>query len=294
MKINLMPYFSLHHLQLGSITIYTWGLFVGLGFCAGYFLTLWRAKKKNINPNQIAALSIAVFLGAVLGSRLGFLLQYPQRFFNDISLFWNLGEGGLTIWGGILGAIAGGWIAIVLLSSLRRGVRGEVINLEFGVTSPNPSLIKEGKKANFLFLADLFAPGAALGIVIGRVGCLLINDHAGAITKMPWAIVWPDGVLRHPVILYEILFCLAVFFLLLWLEKYQKFQGQLFLNFLALYAAGRFVLDFFRESSGSLADPRMANLTASQWISFWALLGVVALYFSAKKFAIEQKSQTLE
>lgn len=265
---------------------------MGLGFCAGYFLTLWRAKKRNVNPGEIAMLSFGIFLGALLGSRLGFLLQYPERFFGDFFLFLRLGEGGLTIWGGILGAMLAIWI---FLRTAKLYENTKRINL------PQP-LLKEGENSlplgrvreDFLKLADLFAPGAALGIAVGRIGCFLINDHAGAITKMPWGVFWPDGMLRHPVILYEIIFCLMVFFLLLWLEKHQKFQGQLFLNFLALYAAGRFALDFFRESAGALADPRLAGLTASQWICLWVIFGVAAFYFRAKKFSAEKKSPALE
>ncbi len=238
-----MPYFVFDHFNIGSIRIYTWGLLVGLGFCAGYFWLLWQANKKNIDQIKIIWLTLAVFLGASLGSRLFFLLQTPQRLLNNISLLWSFNEGSM-FFGGLLGAIFFGW------------------------------LYAKRAKLDFGLIADLAAPAAALGIGIGRLGCFLINDHLGALTNLPWGILWPDGLIRHPVALYESLAGFLIFATLWYLKDKIKKPGGLFLLFLASYSVIRFFLDFLRESQGYLADPRWLSLTSSQWLSVFIILYV--------------------
>jgi len=116
----------------------------------------------------------------------------------------------------------------------------------------------------------------ALGIAIGRVGCFLINDHAGAATSLPWGILWSDGIMRHPVALYEIL-AMAGVFTLLWslresISRQRQRDGSIFLLFLFSYAVIRFFLDFLREEQGALADPRFWIFSTSQWISIFLMI----------------------
>jgi len=243
-----MPYFVFDHINIGPLRFYTWGFFVGAGFAAGYFLTLYRAKKNNIAPEKIAYLALAIFLGAVLGSRLLYFLQTPQDFFRDVSALWHLNQGGAMFYGGLLGALFFGWLYLKIA------------------------------KENFWKMSDLVAPAAALGTGIGRIGCALINDHAGALTTLPWAIQWPDGFLRHPVAIYLSLFGFLLFAFLLWYEKKARFSGQLFLLFLLVSSAGRFFLDFTRESQGYLADKYFWQLSASQWISILIFFAALIIW----------------
>jgi len=83
-----------------------------------------------------------------------------------------LGQGGLSFLGGVLGALIAATVC-------------------FKLTKTGFNL--------FFPIADLVALIAPISIAIGRIGCSLINDHQGAETQLPWGIVWPDGVIRHPV-----------------------------------------------------------------------------------------------
>ena len=98
-------------------------------------------------------------------------------------------------------------------------------------------------KIDFLEIADLLAPSIALGIFIGRLGCFLIKDHLGTVTNLPWAILWPDGIMRHPVALYLSLNGLLIFLILWFLQDKLKKPGQLFIIFLLWYSVARFLLD---------------------------------------------------
>jgi len=232
-----MPYFVFDKIVIGPLKIYTWGLFVGFGFCAGYFWLFWQAGKKKIDQIKIIWLSFSVFVGALLGSRIFFLLQSPRRLLSNLSLLWNF-DGGLMFFGGLIGGITASWLYLKL------------------------------NRLNFKEVADLAAPAIALAIGIGRIGCFLINDHLGKITNLPWGILWPDGFRRQPVALYESLAGFILFAAILLLRNKIKKPGEIFLFFLAGYSFLRFFLDFLRESQGPLADPRLGGLSISQWLAF--------------------------
>jgi len=66
----MIPYFSYSQIQLGPITFYTWGLFLGLAFLIGSWLTLKEATKKGIDQKKVCWLIIFVFAAGLLGARL--------------------------------------------------------------------------------------------------------------------------------------------------------------------------------------------------------------------------------
>jgi phosphatidylglycerol:prolipoprotein diacylglycerol transferase len=246
----MIPYFVFDQFQIGHLTIYTWGLIVGLGFTTGYFLMLYLAKKQKLPLGKIIGLALVVFASSILGARLFYLLQTPRQFLADVSLLWS-SNGGAIFLGGLLGAVFFGWLYVKWV------------------------------KLDFWQIADLTILPLCLGIGIGRIGCFLINDHIGSVTNLPWGILWPDGITRHPVALYELL-AGFLFFLIFWFLR-QKFQkpGQLFLLFLASYSAVRFLLDFTRESQGYLIDIHFWQLSINQWLSIFLFL--VAFFLWQKK-----------
>jgi len=79
----MIPYFSYNQIQLGPVTFYPWGFFVGLAFILAYFLVLKQAKEKNIGEKKIFWLAIWIFVGAIIGSRLGYILQFTDFYFKN-------------------------------------------------------------------------------------------------------------------------------------------------------------------------------------------------------------------
>ncbi len=246
----MIPFFSYNQIQIGPITLYPWGFFIGLAFLVGYLLSLNQAKKQGIEEKKIFWLFIWIFIGIMVGSRLFYILQFPKRFLDNPIDIFKFSAGGLMLAGGLIGALILG------------------------------GLYLKKAKLNFLKTADILAPAIALGIFIGRIGCFLINDHQGGITKLPWAIQWADGSLRHPIALYLSLNGLILFFVLWKLRKKLTKPGQLFFVFLIWYAISRFSLDFLRASDTVLADPHYWGLTISQWLGLGAL---TMLYFYNSK-----------
>ena len=115
---------------------------------------------------------------------------------------------------------------------------------------------------------DLFAIPLTLGIAIGRLGCFFggIADHTyGNPANLPWSVNFGDGIPRHPVQIYEILFLLALAAVLSFLRGELPRNGDLYRVFLVSYLAWRLAIDFLKP--GSL----FGDLTAIQWACVAAL-----------------------
>ena len=126
---------------------------------------------------------------------------------------------------------------------------------------------------------DLFAPAVALGMAIGRIGCLL-TEAPGRPTTLPWGVHAPAttpecpgcvaGLAMHPSFAYEIAFQLAAFAVLMWLRPRITHPGELFVIYIAAYAVFRFFVEFVRANETVWLD-----LTRPQWVLLpsLALLG---------------------
>jgi prolipoprotein diacylglyceryltransferase len=207
-----------------------------LGYLAGTVLYL-RARRKSGDflPDSLRSTAVcAAFVGAALGSRLLACLEHPESFrWSALFLF----DGRRTILGGILG----GWIAV------------EAVKLRYNIHCRT---------------GDLFVTPLIVGLIVGRIGCFVagVADNTfGSPTTLPWGIDFGDGLARHPLPLYEILFLL--FYLLLAREvAWPLLNGDRFRLFVFSYFSLRFGLEFLQDS------PRLLGLDALQWACLAGLL----------------------
>jgi phosphatidylglycerol:prolipoprotein diacylglycerol transferase len=242
----MIPYLAIEFLKIGPFTFYVWGFFIALAFLVGLVWAIWQGRKIGIDDKKIIYLVIFIFLGAMFGARLLYVLQWPADFFSDPLMFFRIGEGGMMFYGGLLGGLLAGWLYI-------------------------------RKWENRWKFISALTPVFPLAMAVGRIACFLSNDHLGALTNLPWGIRWPSGSLRHPVALYLILFNLALAGFLFWYRRKTKLPGQVFFAFLILYGVVRFLLDFTRDFS---ADPHYWGLAVSQWISI--AVAIIALKYLSR------------
>ncbi len=160
-----------------------------------------------------------------------------------LGYFLQFGTNGLMFYGGLFGTLIISWFYI------------------------------RKNKLNFLKIADTLMPSVALGLFIGRIGCFLIKDHPGTITNLPWAIQWPDGILRHPVALYLLINGLIMFLVFWFLRNRLQKHGQLFIIFLIWYSTVRFLLESTR-----IGELQYFGLFTNQWISIFVFVyGIILL-----------------
>src|SRR3989344_5410887 len=237
----MIPYQSFNAIPLGFTTIYLWGIFTALAFLVAIFLALKKAEKLKIDKNIIYDLSFYILISAIIGSRIGFFITHPSEF--SFMNFFKIWQGGMAFFGGFILAFI---VAVIYIKK---------------------------KKLDFWKIADLFAFPVLIGHIIGRVGCYITGEHIGKVANLPWSI-YQEGALRHPVILYEIIGLIFIVFIISNIKN--KKQGTIFLTYLLLYSALRFIVTFFRMN-----DPIFLSLTGSQYISI--LLFIIASILLIKK-----------
>jgi phosphatidylglycerol---prolipoprotein diacylglyceryl transferase len=217
-------------LDLGPITIHTYGLLLALAFICGIWAASRNARKQGIEPDSVWNLGLVIIFSALLGAKLLLFLS-DYRYYSE-----NPRE-------------------IFALSTLRTsGVYYGALILSISCAV----WYLRKKKLPFLKMADIAAPGIALGQAISRLGCLSAGCCYGKPTHMPWGIIFtssyasenvgvPLNIPLHPTQIYESAgaFCLFLFLLKRFSKKHA--DGQILLEYVALYALMRFITEFFRD-----------------------------------------------
>lgn len=235
-------------IDFGVFRIYSYGLFIALGFAAAVFLSVYRAHKENLNPEAVIDIAIYAIIGGVIGARLSYVVYYWDYFSsNPISALY-LWEGGLTSFGGFIG----GGLAASLFVYLRR--------------------------LNWLKVADVVAYGLPVGIAIGRIGCFFNGCCYGIETNCPIGVVFPvlgDGVAHLPTQIFESIYSLVIFAVIAAVASRPHKQGDLFFLFTGLYGFFRFLNEFVR------VNPDLVfGLSGSQLMSIMFMAAAV-IYFIA-------------
>ncbi|MCZ7574360.1 MAG: prolipoprotein diacylglyceryl transferase [Ardenticatenaceae bacterium] len=238
--------------HLGPLMISWYGLAVATALSVGVWLTLREARRKGLATDPLLDLVPWVVGGGLVGARLLHVLDRWEFYAANPGQLLAIQNGGLAILGGILGgALVGGLVAWRRRLPVRR-------------------------------LFDTAAPGLVLGQAIGRLGCLVTGDAVGRATNGSWGIVYVNpgamvpqpGVAYQPVFAYEALWDLAVFAVLWRLRRHIKTDGYLFALSLALYAAGKFALTFFRTEAiwfWGLQEAQVVALGLLVLAGLWAL-----------------------
>ncbi|MBI3405178.1 MAG: prolipoprotein diacylglyceryl transferase [Acidobacteria bacterium] len=215
--------------HLGPVTIHTYGVLVATGVLLALFLCESRARVAGVPPDRVWNLGIYMVLAGILGSKLWLLIQDYDYYWKDPRRILE------TATLQAAGAYYGGLFAAVVVA----------------VVYARRAHLK------FLPLADIYSAPLALGHAVGRIGCFTAGCCWGKETALPWAVTFHDsyaanlvgvplGVHMHPVQLYESALDFLLFGFLLWLTRRQKFAGQVFAAYIALYGVIRFATEFFR------------------------------------------------
>ena len=225
---------------IGGYNIGTHDAFVALAFVVGLFVFLRETRRRDMWDERLIPVITGVIVGGALGARLAGVLDAATRDGTG-AVAWAWIEGGRSILGGLTGAYLG-----ALVGKRAGGYTGRT--------------------------GDLFAPAIALGLAVGRVGCLL-TEAPGRPTSLPWGVnVDPSvantvpecpgclaGVPMHPSFLYEIVFLLLAYTALRLIRDRVDAPGELLVLFLAAYAVFRFGVEFTRANPADVL-----GLTRSQ------------------------------
>lgn len=238
--------------ELGPLTIHTYGLFIALAFLAGMAWASREARQRGIPVSMVQDIVFWSILAAIVGSRLLFVLLNPGYFLRnplDIFMFW---KGGLVFLGGAL------LVALAIWFYLR------------------------SKRQPILPWADLLIPALPLGQAIGRLGCFSAGCCYGKQCDLPWAVTFtnpgslaPLNTPIHPTQLYHSLGDLTTFLTLLLAKPYLKRDGQVLGLFLLVFPVFRIGVEFFRAdfrgSMGPFSTTQVisaALMLVGLWLTF--------------------------
>lgn len=262
--------FGVGPLDVGPFSIYTYGVLLAAAYLTGLQLAYVRSKKIGLDPNRVLDLGVYVIIAALVGAKLLLLIIDFSYFRTHPADLLALARSGGVFYGGLIGAV------LVAMWYIRRH------GLPLWTT------------------CDMFAPGIALGHVIGRVGCLMAGCCYGRATSVPWAITFSDpfaasnvgtplNVPLHPTQLYEAGAELVILiFLLITERKGRPFPGRTFWSYILLYAVSRFVIEFYRGDERGI----VLGVSTSQFISLiLAPLSIVMLVLLKRRL---QPSEPLE
>ena len=235
--------------EIGGFPVYTYGLLLAAAYLLGLQFALVRARRLGLDGNRVMDLGIWIIVSALVGAKAMLLIVEHDKFGWSWNELVNLFRSAGVFYGGLIAAVA---VALFYLWRHRMPV--------WTVT-------------------DVFAPGIALGHVIGRLGCLFAGCCFGRPTEMPWGITFhsefaaqnvgtPLGMPLHPTQLYEAgaeLLILAV--LLLTEKRGRPFPGRTFWTYMCLYGVTRFIIEFYRGDSRGTIDFLQLSLSTSQFVS---------------------------
>ncbi|HEY2524301.1 MAG TPA: prolipoprotein diacylglyceryl transferase [Candidatus Binataceae bacterium] len=259
-----------------TLTIYSYGLMMALGFIAADLVIAADCPRRGLDPDYATAVVLWSAVGGIVGARLYDVLDNWRLYMADpVSIVWS--GSGFVWFGGFIG----------------------------GVTAA--CLVARRYKVSVGATADMCGPALAIGQALGRIGCHVSGDGDWGIpSTLPWAVAYkhaivgwgPQTVLKlgpnhqlvsgffpgvrvHPTSLYETILYTGVFFILWSMRRRGGVEGRIFYLYLVLVGACRFMVEFLR------INPRVLfGLSEAQLISLAMIVaGLVALSMTGGVFS---------
>ena len=246
--------------QVFGLRIYYYGIIIAAALLIGVYYNFKRCRDYGLTQDNILDLVIIAVPLAIIGARILFVVTNPDQFFApgkwaDIPKIW---QGGLAIYGGLVLAVIGIFIY------------GRIKKLSFGA------------------LLDSVSLGLMLGQVIGRWGNFINRELYGTETEVFCRMgLTLDGKTSyvHPVFLYESLWNLVGFIMLHFIsKKYRKFNGQMFLMYIAWYGLGRTFIDGLRIDVVKLFGGKIGAYQLIALITFCVSSVILVLLLSKHRF----------
>lgn len=252
-----------------GVPIYWYGVLITVGVILAYFYAMHRTKEFGLNKDRVFDVVFAALIGGFLCARIYycvFITLDPNSPINYdfVTTFTGIRDGGLAIYGGIIGAFLVGFVACKI------------------------------RRVNFFAMCDLASLGFLIGQTIGRWGNFVNQEAYGAVADPDWIfgmtgdIISKEveaGALVHPCFLYESVWCLIGFvFLHFYSKKLRSFDGEVALLYIGWYGLGRAFIEGLRTDSLMLGGVRISQAVAA--VSFAAAIILLIVF----KIVTEKKN----
>ncbi len=259
-------------LDLGFVQIYWYSVLIFIALWVGGTLALKEGRKWHISEEKMVNMFFYLIPISLIGARVYYVLFNWSYYSNNLLEIFEVWQGGLAIHGGIIaGAI------FVILYCYKN-------------------------KISIARMTDILVVSLIIGQAIGRWGNFFNQEAYGSATTLeflnkiiPFDFIVEgmniDGIYYHPTFLYESLWCLLGFIILLFVRRMKYTQiGQITGFYLIWYGIGRFFIEILRTDS-----LMFGNIKAAQVISIlMILLGFLIIFIKARKFSLTDRYNSLE
>ena len=263
-------------ISIGRFEIAYYGMIIACGMLLGLFLAMWVAKKTKQDPERYFDVALYAIPIALIGARAYYVIFSWDQYKDNLIHILYFREGGLAIFGGVIAAVITFYVYVKI------------------------------KKQNFWLMVDTGCVGLVLGQIIGRWGNFFNREAFGGYTDGLFAMQLPLNAVRtsdvtqemmehlqtirgvqyiqaHPTFLYESLWNTGILLILLFFTKHKKFNGEIFLLYLAGYGIGRFWIEGLRTDQ--LLIPGI-GLPVSQVLSMIvAICSIIVILIQRKRSA---------
>ncbi|HOJ09385.1 MAG TPA: prolipoprotein diacylglyceryl transferase [Clostridiales bacterium] len=262
-----------------NIPIYWYGIIIAFAFLLAVLLALKHCRKYNIDPDNFIDAVLYLTPASIIGARLYYVAFSWDDFRGNLLDIINTRKGGLAIYGGILGAL----LAVFIYTRV--------------------------KKINFLELLDFGIPYLPMAQAIGRWGNFVNQEAYGVNTDLPWGMtgdaikyelalnmeklkqmginINPEKPV-HPTFLYESLWDLGVFLILIWFRKRKKANGEVLFMYAILYGIGRAWIEELRTDSLMAGNIRISRLLSIIFVIAFSVL----FYIKRKRHVLSTAGKT--
>lgn len=249
-----------------NIPVRGYGLMMALGFLGALLWIRHQSKREGISPEKMTDFAFWLLLVAVAGSRIASVLIEGSADRTNPLAYFKVWDGGLVFYGGLIACLLYAWYFL------------------------------KKHKYSFLKVYDIFMPGVALGLAIGRIGCFLAGCCHGQVCPTgkwySWmSISFPQGVGSHahplgvPLFatqLFSFVFGVLLFIFLAWRSKKKAFDGQILSLYLMVYPVGRFLIELLRGDEERQFVP-YTPFSTSQFISIILFIIGAGIYILFRK-----------
>jgi prolipoprotein diacylglyceryl transferase len=270
--LNSIPSPDVSSFELGPIRVHFYALFILIGIAFAIWIGSRRFKQRGGQAGMILDIALWAVPFGIVGGRIFHVVTHWDDYFfpgADLTKVFAVWEGGLAIFGALLLGSAGAFI----------GARTAGIK--------------------FLAFADAIAPGVLVAQAVGRIGNYFNNELFGLPTTLPWGLEistsnpaypagLPAGVLFHPTFLYELIWNLMGFAVLIWLDRKLKLRwGQMFAAYLITYSIGRAFVESIRIDPSEV----FFGLRTNVWSAIFGIaIGLALFVWSRRKNKQEETS----
>lgn len=265
MILNSIPSPEISFIMIGPVKIY----FYALCILAGVVAAVWIADRRLVARGAASGVALDIALWtlpvAIVGARIFHVITHSSDYFYpgaDLTAVFKIWEGGIAIYGGLIGGAVGAWIG-----TNRAGIK-------------------------FWSFADAVAPGILLAQAIGRWGNYFNQELYGLPTTLPWGLeinknnpAFPsgldEGTLFHPTFLYESIWSLVGVAVLLLLDRRLSLRwGTMFGAYLIVYSVGRLITENLRIDPSDI----ILGLRTNVWSAIAGIaVGVAIIYWQKRQ-----------